>query len=49
MSYLVSYHHIMGDATIFCSGSEVAGIMRNLVHMALQGHKFSNVTIQKVL
>ena len=48
MSYLVSYHHVLGDATIRCCGSEVAGILRNLVHMALQGHQFSNVTITRV-
>lgn len=48
MSYYVSYHHVLGDAVIRCYASEVASILRNMTHMALQGHKFSNVTITRV-
>lgn len=48
MSYFVSYHHSLGDAVINCYSWEVAGILRNMVHMAVQGHKFSNVTITRV-
>ena len=48
MSYFISYHHQLGDAAIRCYGWEVAGILRNMVHMALQGHQFSNVTITKI-
>ena len=47
MSYYVSYHHVLGDAAIRCYGWEVTGILRNMIHMALQGHKFSNVTITR--
>lgn len=49
MSYYVSYHHTLGDASIKCYAWEVAGILRNLTHMALQGHSYSNVTITKAL
>lgn len=48
MSYYVSYHHSLGDTSIRCYAWEVAGILRNMVHMAIQGHKFSNVTIVRV-
>jgi hypothetical protein len=48
MSYSISYHHALGDASIRCYAWEVAGILRNMVHMALQGHEFSNVTITKI-
>lgn len=48
MSYYVSYHHTLGDASIKCYAWEIAGILRNMVHMALQGHSFSNVTITRV-
>lgn len=48
MSYSISYHHALGDASIRCYAWEVAGILRNMVHMALQGHEFSNVTISRI-
>ena len=48
MSYYVSYRTRLGDASIRCYGWEVAGILRNMAHMALQGQKFSNVTITKI-
>ena len=48
MVYCISYHHVLGDAALRCYGYEVAGILRNMVHMALQGHEFSNVTITKL-
>jgi len=48
MSYYVSYRTRVGDASIRCYGWEIAGILRNMVHMALQGQKFSNVTITKI-
>ena len=48
MSYFISYHHTLGDASLKCHAWEVAGILRNMVHMALQGHTFSNVTITKI-
>lgn len=47
-NYCISYHHSLGDASIRCYAWEVAGILRNMVHMAIQGHKFSNVTITKI-
>ena len=48
MSYYVSYRTRVGDASIRCYGWEIAGILRNMAHMALQGQKFSNVTITKI-
>ena len=48
MSYYVSYRTTLGDASIKCYAWEIAGILRNMVHMALQGHRFSNVTITKI-
>ena len=48
MSYYVSYRHSLGDASIKCYAWEVAGILRNMAHMAMQGHVFSNVTITKI-
>ena len=48
MSYSISYRHSLGEATIRCYGCEVASILRNMVHLALQGHEFSNVTITRV-
>jgi hypothetical protein len=48
MDYVISYHHVLGDAALRCAKWEVAGILRNMVHMALQGHEFSNVTITKL-
>ncbi len=48
MSYYISYHHTLGDASIKCYAWEIAGILRNMVNLALQGHVFSNVTISKI-
>lgn len=48
MDYYISYHHVLGEAVLRCNSWEVAGILRNMVHMALQGHQFSNVTITKI-
>lgn len=47
MNYYVSYRTRLGDASIRCYAWEVAGILRNMVHMALQGHQISNVTITR--
>ena len=46
--YVISYSHSLGNAILPCYGYEVAGILLNMAHMAIQGHKFSNVTIYKV-
>lgn len=46
--YVISYTHVLGDAALRCYSWEVAGILRNLVHLALNGHEFSNVTITKI-
>lgn len=48
MSYFVSYRTLLGDASIKCYSWEIAGILRNMMHMAMQGHVFSNVTITKI-
>lgn len=48
MSYYVSYRHTLGDASIKCYAWEIAGILRNMAILAIQGHKFSNVTITKI-
>lgn len=48
MSYYVSYRHTLGDASIKCYAWEIAGILRNMTILAIQGHKFSNVTITKI-
>ena len=47
-NYFISYRTKLGDAALKCYQWEVAGILRNMVHMALQGHQFSNVTITKL-
>ena len=47
MVYSITYHHTLGDAEVRCYGWELAGILRNMLSLALQGHKFSNVTITK--
>ncbi len=48
MSYKVSYTHSKGDTSLNCYDWEVAGILRNLTHMALQGFEFSHVTIKAI-
>lgn len=48
MSYYISYHHSLGDASLRCYAWEIVGILRNMVELALQGHEFSNVTITKI-
>lgn len=48
MSYYVSYRTRLGDASIRCYAWEIAGILRNIINMALQGYMFSNVTITKI-
>jgi len=48
MSYEISYTHTLGCASLRCYKWEVASVLRNLAHMALQGHKFSNVTIKSI-
>ena len=48
MSYFISYHHSLGDASLRCYKWEIAGILRNMVAMALKGHEFSNVQITKI-
>ena len=48
MDYLVSYRTSFGQACLYCSSWELAGVMRNIAHMALQGHQFNNVTFQKL-
>lgn len=48
MSYYISYHHSLGDASLRCYAWEIVGIMRSMVELALQGHEFSNVTITKI-
>ena len=48
ISYCISYHHSLGDAALRCYGWEIAGILRNMMHLAIQGHKFENVTITKL-
>ena len=48
MSYYVSYTSPLGYSGIRCYGWELAGILRNMVYMALRGHEFSNVTITKI-
>ena len=46
--YVVSYSHSLGFAQISCYSWEIASILWNLAFMAVQGHTFSNVTINKV-
>ena len=47
-NYVISYHHSLGDCSIRVYGWEVASVLRNMIHLAIQGHEFSNVTINKV-
>lgn len=46
--YLVTYTHSLGMAELPCYSWELAGILANMAMMAIQGHFFSNVTINKV-
>lgn len=47
MSYLVSYTHSkLGSASVIAYENELASILRNLAHLSIQGHEFSNVTIK---
>lgn len=46
MSYTISYTHNLGEVAIPCKAGEVASILRNMVALALQGHKFCNVQIK---
>lgn len=46
--YVVSYSHSLGFAEIRCYSWEIASILCNMALMAIQGHCFSNVTINKV-
>ena len=48
MSYEISYTHTLGDASLRVYDWEVASVLRNLTYFALQGCKFSNVTITKI-
>jgi hypothetical protein len=48
MDYEIGYTIPCGKFTMLAYAYEVAGILRNMVHMALQGHQFSNVTITRV-
>lgn len=45
--YVISYTHSLGAACIPCHACEVAGILRNMCHLAMQGHSFSNVSITR--
>ena len=45
---IISYHHTLGDCVLPCYAWEVSSILRNLFVMAMDGHKFSNVTISRV-
>ena len=46
--YVISYTHSLGCASIMCYRWEVASVLRNITHLALQGHSFDNVTIKRV-
>ena len=45
---IISYRHTLGDVVLPCYGWEVGAILKNLLCMAMSGHKFSNVTISRV-
>jgi len=47
-NYVVSYRHSLGDCSIRVYGWEIASILSNMALMAIQGHSFSNVTINKL-
>ena len=46
--YVISYRHALGDCSIRVFGWEIPAILANMAMMAIQGHFFSNVTINKV-
>ena len=45
---IISYRHTLGDVVLPCYRWEVGAILKNLLCMAMNGHKFSNVTISRV-
>lgn len=47
-NYMISYRHTLGEASMLCYSWEVGSILRSLTLLALQGHQFSNVTINRV-
>ena len=47
MKYTISYTHTLGECSLMCNPCEVASILRNIALLAMDGHKFSNVTIHK--
>jgi len=47
-SFIISYHHSLGDCVLPCYEWEVGAILRNLLVLAMDGHNFSSVTISKV-
>ena len=48
MKYLISYTHSLGEASVIARQNDVASILRNMAHLAVCGHQYSNVTITKV-
>lgn len=48
MSYLISYTHRLGEASVIAKQNDVASILRNMAHLAICGHQYSNVTITKL-
>lgn len=48
MKRQISFTTKLGDCTYICPTWQVASILRNLIHMALQGVEISNVTIKSL-
>ena len=48
MQYEINYRTNLGDVSFLCKAWEVASILRNMMHLALQGFTFSNVTLRKL-
>lgn len=48
MQYEINYFTSLGEVSFLCKAWEVASVLRNMVHLALQGHQFSNVTLRKL-
>ena len=46
--FCITYTHSLGMAELFCYSWELAGILSNMAMMAINGHSFSNVTINKL-
>lgn len=46
--YVISYTHSLGFAEIRCYSWEIASILFNMAVMAINGHSFGNVTINRV-